>query len=57
VEMVGLYGGRRDREGEWGDGGKGGLGIGGKGERQREGTLEANDFVTRFSRLYFSFDL
>lgn len=28
-----------------------------KGERQREGTLEANDFVTRFSRLYFSFDL
>jgi len=29
-----------------------------KGERQREGTLEANDFVTRFSGiLYFSFDL
>jgi len=27
---------------------KGGWGLVGKGERQREGTLEANDFITRF---------
>ncbi len=37
---------------------KGGWGLVEKGEREREGTLEANDFITRFSGiLYFSFDL
>ncbi len=46
-----------DREGEWGDGGKGGLGISGKGRKAKGRYARGKRLYHQVSRLYLSFDL